>query len=432
MREALANSYPDLCPNSSAVPAVPLDQPRRDLLELAAAGAPIDVALNAVVRTVAQVRSQETRAAIFILDPAGAKLRFAASEGLNEGYTSKIDHFPLGPAQPSCGKAAYTGHDVIVGDVATDAAWAPLLGLANEHGIAACWSFLLKGADGRVVGTFALYHRVPCVPDTADIAEVRYFVNIASLMIDRHVQAETLRAAQLAREAALEAANRAKDVFIATLAHELRSPLAAMNSALALLRADGDKLATRERALGGAARQLAQMGQLVEDLLDVNRLERGRLALRQIDMALAPALELAVDTVMPMVDHKRQLLTVNLPPHPVVFHADPVRVTQMIGNLLGNASRYSPAGASVALDAVLENGAVVVRVRDDGIGIAAEHMDAVFNMFEQVDGAAGSANKGLGIGLNLVKTLAEMHGGSITAHSDGVGTGSTFVLRLPA
>ncbi len=432
MREALATRYPDLCPDSSAAPAVPLDQPRRDLLELAAGGASINVALNAVVRTVAQVRAQETRVAIFILDPVGAKLRFAASEGLSEGYTSKIDHFPLGPAQPSCGKAAYTGQDVIVGDVAQDAAWAPLLGLAQEHGIAACWSFLLKGADGRVVGTFALYHRVPVVPDAADIAEVRYFVNIASLMVDRHVQAETLREAQQAREAALEAASRAKDVFIATLAHELRNPVAAISTALAVLRVGGDQIATRERALGGAARQLSQMGQLIEDLLDVNRLERGQLSLRQVDMALAPALELAVETVMPMVDQKRQLLTVNLPPHPVVFRADPVRVTQMIGNLLNNASRYSPAGASIALDALLEGGAVVMRVRDDGIGIAAEHLDAVFNMFAQVNGAADSGNKGLGIGLNLVKRLAGMHGGRVVARSAGVGQGAEFELRLPA
>jgi signal transduction histidine kinase len=426
MTQALPDNYSALYPDSAA--AAPLDAPRRDLLELAAGGAPIDVALNAVVRTAAQVRTQDTRAAIFILDPAGAKLRFAASAGLSKGYTSKIDHFPLGPAQPSCGKAAYTGQDVIVGDVALDAAWAPLLDLALEHGIAACWSFLLKGADGRVVGTFALYHRVPCVPDAADIAEVRYFVNIASLMIDRHVQAETLLHAQQAREAALQAANREKDVFIATLAHELRNPIAAMSNALAVLRVGGDQLATRERALGGAARQLSQMAQLIEDLLDVNRLERGQLALRQVDMALASALALAVETVMPMIDQKRQVLTVTVPPHPLELRGDPVRMTQMIGNLLGNASRYSTAGASIALDAMLEGADVVVRVRDDGIGIAEEHLGTVFSMFAQVNGA----NQGLGIGLHLVKQLAEMHGGSVTAHSAGVGTGATFVLRLPA
>lgn len=430
MSLAPPNAFSELYAVSGAPMCAVMDQPRRDLLELAARGAPIHTALNAVVRTVAQVRTQETRAAIFIFDPAGAKLRFAAAEGLSEGYTSKIDHFPVGPGQPSCGKAAFIGHDVIVGDVAADAAWAPYLELAQEHGIAACWSFLLKGPEGRVLGSFALYHRKPALPDPVDLEEARYFANIASLMIDRHIESETHRSAQQAEQEALRAANRAKDVFIATLAHELRNPLAAMTHAMAVLKLSGDKAATRALALDGASRQLAQMGQLIEDLLDVNRLERGQLMLRRAPMELAPALALAVDTILPMFDCKQQTLQVHVPPHPLALFGDAVRVTQMISNLLNNASKYSGNGGHITLEADRVDLDIVIRVRDDGIGIAPDQLHSVFDMFAQVDGGA-EANTGLGIGLNLVKNLAAMHGGSISAHSAGLGAGAEFVLRLP-
>jgi GAF domain-containing protein len=154
-----------------------LSDAHRDLLELTARGAPLGDALNAAVRAVAQVRSTETRAAIFVFDPESVKLRFGAAEGLAEGYTSKIDNFPVGPDQPSCGRAAFIGHDVIVGDVGNDPAWAPYRELAEEHGIRACWSFLLKGPQDKVLGTFALYHRIPCEPDSTDYEEDRYFAN---------------------------------------------------------------------------------------------------------------------------------------------------------------------------------------------------------------------------------------------------------------
>jgi GAF domain-containing protein len=253
-----------------------LNDAHRDLLELTARGAPVGEALNAAVRAVAKVRRTETRAAIFIFDPEGMKLRFAAAEGLGEGYTSKIDNFPVGPGQPSCGRAAYIGNDIIVGDVATDTAWAPFRELAEEHGIRACWSFLLKGTGDKTLGTFALYHRSPCEPDADDYEEVRYFANIASLIIERHLDAESRKREQEATEANLRASNGYKDAFLATLAHELRNPLGAIKNALELMHLAGDQAATRERALKAAGRQLNHMEWLIEDLLDANRITRGR------------------------------------------------------------------------------------------------------------------------------------------------------------
>lgn len=431
MNQALPNDYSALygTAHDGAIP--PLDATRRDLLALAARGAPIGEALNAVVRAVAQVRTQETRAAIFIFDPAGAQLRFAASANLDAGYTSKIDYFPVAAHQPSCGKAAFTGEDEIVGDVAKDPAWAPYLAVAQEHGIAACWSFLLKSPGGRVLGSFALYHRTPSLPNPADFEEVRYFVNIASLMLDRHIEAEQRRAEQEARETALQVASRHKDVFIATLAHELRNPLSAMAYCLALLDLGTGSPDTRARALGSAQRQVGHMRHLIEDLLDTSRLDRGALRLQRVDMALAAALDLAVETVTPMLGDKRQHLTVTLPATPIMLYADASRVTQMVCNILGNAGKYSGIGGQITLRVDVEDAYAVIRVRDDGIGIAPDKLASVFTIFEQLGDVHDPANTGLGIGLNLVRNLAGLHGGSVEAASAGIGMGSEFILRLP-
>lgn len=408
-----------------------LHDAHRDLLELTARGAPVGEALNAAVRAVAKVRRTETRAAIFIFDPEGVKLRFAAADGLGEGYTSKIDNFPVGPGQPSCGRAAYIGTDVIVGDVATDHAWAPFLELAEEHGIRACWSFLLKGTENKTLGTFALYHRVPCEPDAADYEEVRFFVNIASLIIERHLDAESRKREQEATEENLRAANRHKDVFLATLAHELRNPLGAIKNALSVMHIAGEQAATRERTLQAAERQLHQMEWLIEDLLDANRITRGELTLRRERIDLQAVLDLAADTVTPLLQAKEQTLHITMPSQQVHLNADPVRVTQMITNLLNNANKFSGRGGRIFLDVEAQGEEVRIQVRDEGVGIAAENLVRVFDMFAQIHDGSSGANGGLGIGLTLVRSLAAMHGGSVEVSSGGVGMGATFLLRLP-
>jgi len=405
--------------------------PHQDLMELAARGAPITEALNAVVRAVAQVRSGETRAAIFILDPEVVKLRFVAAVGLDHGYTSKIDNFAVGPGQPSCGKAAFLGHDVIVADIAADTAWAPFRALADEHGMRACWSFLLKGPQEQVLGSLALYHRVPCEPDAQDYAEVRYFANIASLMIGRHLAAEARTREQAATEENLRADSRHKDVFLATLAHELRNPLGAIKHALTVIQLAGDQADLRERALLGAERQMKQMEWLIEDLLDVNRMTRGQLTLRRQHIDLQPVLDLACETVLPLCEDKGKTLSVIRPAQPVYLDADPVRVTQMIANLLHNACKFTGPAGRIELALVVHGKEVQVRVRDDGIGIAPEQMAHLFTMFSQGSSVPVPGQHGLGIGLALVRGLARMHGGDVEAFSAGSGAGAEFVLRLP-
>lgn len=173
---------------TDAFRSVALNAEQREILELAARSAPLADALNATVRAVVQLRGPETRAGIFIFEPTGLLLKVGAAAGLEQAYTTKIDNIAIGANQPSCGKAAFVGTDIIVGDVAKDAGWAPYLALAEEFDIRACWSFLLKGARGQVLGTLALYHHIPCEPAGADYEQVRYFAKIASYVIERHIE----------------------------------------------------------------------------------------------------------------------------------------------------------------------------------------------------------------------------------------------------
>lgn len=230
----------------------------------------------------------------------------------------------------------------------------------------------------------------------------------------------------------LAEADRQKTEFLATLAHELRNPLAPLRSALDLLkRADGD--AERARlARDTMDRQLGQMVRLVDDLLDVNRVMYNRLELRPVDLDLALVIHQAVEMSQPLVDHAGHQLRVVLPAEPLFLHADPVRLTQVFANLLNNSSKYTPHGGQLQISAEREDGHAVVRVKDSGAGIPTDQLEQIFNMFSQVDRSPERAQGGLGIGLALVRRLVGMHGGSVHAHSDGPGKGSEFVVRLPA
>jgi len=233
-------------------------------------------------------------------------------------------------------------------------------------------------------------------------------------------------------EQALRDADRRKDEFLATLAHELRNPLAPLRNGLQVMKlATGDAGAV-ERARGMMERQLSQMVRLIDDLLDVSRITRGKLALRRERVDLAAVVQSAVEASRPLVEASAHRLTVALPPEPVWLDADPARLAQVLSNLLTNAAKYTDRGGDIRLTAGRYGGEAVVRVTDTGVGIAAEHLPRLFEMFSQVAPALDRSQGGLGIGLSLVKGLVEMHGGTVEARSEGPGKGSEFVLRLPA
>jgi PAS domain S-box-containing protein len=232
-------------------------------------------------------------------------------------------------------------------------------------------------------------------------------------------------------EEALKQADRRKDEFLATLAHELRNPLAPIRNAVELLRrADGDAT-LMETARCMMERQLAQMVRLIDDLLDISRITRGKLQLRKERIELAAVVRSALEAARSLIDAQAHQLTITLPPEPIYLDADPIRLAEVFSNLLNNAAKYTEKGGHIWLTAEQQDGEVVVSVRDTGIGIAAEHLLHVFEMFSQVAPALERSQGGLGIGLALVRGFVELHGGSIEARSTGPGKGSEFIVRLP-
>ena len=229
----------------------------------------------------------------------------------------------------------------------------------------------------------------------------------------------------------LSEADRRKNEFLAMLAHELRTPLAPISNAARALRVGGRDGEAVHSASEMLERQVGQMARLVDDLLDMSRITRGKIELRKERIELAPIVSQAVEAVRPLYRSMDHELTITLPPHPILLDADPTRLAQVVGNLLNNACKFTDRGGHVWLTVEQEGAQAVVRVRDNGIGIAAEQIPRLFEMFAQVDTSLERSRDGLGIGLTLVKTLLERHGGTVDVHSDGLGRGSEFAVRLP-
>ncbi len=231
-------------------------------------------------------------------------------------------------------------------------------------------------------------------------------------------------------EKKLKDADRRKDEFLAMLAHELRNPLAPIRTGLQILRLARDDRGALEKATSMMERQLRHMIRLIDDLLDLSRISRGKIELRKSPVDLATILQHAVETSRPVIAKSGHELTISLPAEPILVEADVTRLAQAFANLLNNAAKYTENGGRISLTAERCDEDVVVRVKDNGIGIPSHMLTRVFDMFTQVDGLSKKAQGGLGIGLSLVKALVEMHGGSVEAHSDGPGQGSELVVRL--
>jgi signal transduction histidine kinase len=240
-------------------------------------------------------------------------------------------------------------------------------------------------------------------------------------------------------EEELREADRKKDEFLAMLAHELRNPLAPIRNALEIQRTPAADAEMVTRARETMARQLGNMVRLIDDLLDVSRITKGKIELRTGRVELAAVLAAAVETSRPLIEASRHELTTDLPAAPVFLTADPTRISQVVANLLNNAAKYTPEGGRIRLSAAVvpvtgpdRPDVVEIRVADNGMGIPPDVLPRMWEMFAQADRTLGRSQGGLGIGLTLVKRLVELHGGSVSARSAGTGQGSEFVIRLPA
>jgi len=232
-------------------------------------------------------------------------------------------------------------------------------------------------------------------------------------------------------EEALRDGDRRKDEFLATLAHELRNPLAPICNAVELIQAAPENPPAMQAACSVLQRQLAHLVRLIDDLLEISRITRGKLQLRKERVSLETAVISAVESTRPLIDAACHELTISLPSEPLFLDADSTRLAQIFTNLLNNAAKYAEKSGHIWLTAQRDFDNVSVSVRDTGIGIAPEHLSHIFEMFSQVVPAIDRSQGGLGIGLALVRGLVELHGGTIEAHSDGPGQGSEFIVRLP-
>ncbi|MFN2646565.1 MAG: ATP-binding protein [Burkholderiales bacterium] len=329
----------------------------------------------------------------YLVSESGNALVLASSAGIPETelarfarlpFTSADD--PLAPLARSCGVRAYTCNPLVSGE--------------------------------RPIGTlaFASRSRDRFEPDELELMRAL-----------THYVASAYERTRLVRE--LREADRRKDEFLATLAHELRNPLAPIRNGLQLLRLTepGSDASVQARAM--MERQMNHLVRLVDDLLEVSRISRGKVELRREAVELGAVIASALETSRPAIDTGEHELALDLPIESIRLHADPVRLSQVIANLLNNAAKYTPPGGRIALSARRENGAAVVRVRDNGAGIAPELLGQVFELFVQAERSA--SNGGLGIGLTLARRLVELHEGTIEARSEGVGRGAEFIVRLP-
>jgi signal transduction histidine kinase len=267
---------------------------------------------------------------------------------------------------------------------------------------------------------------------TAEVAERRRAearLSELAASLDRRVHERT--AELQASEERLRDASRRKDEFLATLAHELRNPLAPMRNAVHFLKLRGPATQDVGWASEVIDRQVRGMGRLIDDLMDISRINQGRIELRRQQVALDAVLAEAIETIQPQIDGSGHKLTLIQPPGKLVLDGDPARLAQAFMNLLSNAAKYTDPGGHIEVRTVIEAGTALVTIRDNGIGIDPARLEGVFDMFSQEVPAIARARGGLGIGLALTRKLVQMHGGTVTATSDGVGKGTQFSVRLP-
>jgi len=279
---------------------------------------------------------------------------------------------------------------------------------------------VFRDATGRVHGA------INALVDITDRKAIE--AALASAKDDLANQVDELKALH----ARVSDADQRKDVFLATLAHELRNPLTPIRNAMHVIRLAGDNRAAVSQTRGLIERQLSQLVRLVDDLLDVSRISRSKIELRKQRIELQAVVRQAVETSSALLDHYGHRLELTMPGAPLYVIADPARIAQVLSNLLNNAAKYTPPGGRVRMTVSADDEGAVVSVRDNGIGIKPDMLNTVFEMFTQVDTSLDRSRGGLGVGLAIVKRLVEMHGGRVEAKSEGPDTGSEFIVTLPS
>lgn len=351
----------------------------------------------------------------FMVDETRDELRLVSCAGIDDATAQSISQLAYGKAV--CGTVALRRVPIVATHIQESAE--PMVQLVKGLGLRAyaCNPLI---AGGRLLGTLSFASRTR---DCFDHEEIEFLETISHYVTLAY---ERLHLIQQLREQ-----DHRKDEFLATLAHELRNPLAPIRNGLELIRLANGERDKLEQATTIMQRQIGQMVRLVDDLLDVARISRNKLELRKELVDLETVVHSAVDTSAPIIEASKNDLQITLPSQNVRLNADPVRLAQVISNLLNNSARYSEPGGRISLTVTPRDNELIVKVSDTGVGIEPEKLSQIFDMFVQLPSSERRANGGLGLGLTLVRRLTEMHGGTVEARSDGLGKGSEFIVRLP-
>ena len=386
----------------------------------------LETGLEEVLRTVRSLTGAE-KGNVQLVNADGKTLTIVAQEGFDPAFIATFDQLPIDDRRAACGRALSLGRTVVIEDVLLDEAYEPFQEVARHSGYRSVISVPLFAADGSRLGAISVHFSEPHRPSEAEMRRLQLYCRQASDFIQRIRLEQTLRQSQQA----LQEADRRKNEFIALLAHELRNPLAPIRYALATIarpELTGEQKLRAEAIIG---RQVSHMSRLLDDLLDISRITRGTLELKRSHVDLAEVISTAVEAAQPFLEAKHHELVVTQPGHPVAIDADAVRLAQVFSNLLINAAKYTGENGRVELEVGNTTAGVTVKVRDNGMGISPEMMPKLFNLFSQAHTTLERSETGLGVGLALVRGLVNLHGGSVSARSEGTGRGSEFIVRLP-
>ena len=364
---------------------------------------------------------------IQLLDAQGSMLSVVAQCGFEQDFLELFRDVTTADVCAS-GRALASGRQVIVEDIEADSLFELYLESCRAAGVRSLISTPFVAAGGTPLGIVSAHFGLIHGPSEQALRRLDLYVRQATNFIQRCKVEQMLRESE---EALLEA-DRRKDEFLALLAHELRNPLAPIRYTLAANKKPGRTAEQQKRAEEIIERQVSHMSRLLEDLLDVSRITRSTLELKKNPTELTSIVGSAIETARPILEAKHHTLSLDLPKQAVPLDADAVRLSQVFSNLLINSAKYTDPGGHIQLRAGLEGSEVVIAIRDNGIGISADMMPRLFEMFSQAQGALVRAEGGLGIGLALVRGIVDLHGGVVEARSDGLGSGSEFIVRLPA
>lgn len=355
-----------------------------------------------------------------LFDSQTRTLRIVAHRGFREDF---LEHFRDLGTDPSavCVRAAQQGRSAVVEDVQIDPEFAPHRAIAASAGFRAVQSTPVTSRKGELLGVLSTHFRKPHRSSERALRMVDLYGRQAAEFLER-----------MRVEASLKEADRRKSEFLAVLAHELRNPLAPISNGLQILRLQPAPNELSQRTVSMMDRQVSHLVRLVDDLLDISRITRGSVELKREKVLLTDVLASAVEASRPRIDAHAHKLVINLHPTvPVVIEGDPHRLAQIFSNLLSNSAKYTDRGGTITLTLDCQGPEAIISVRDTGIGIPPHALEQVFEMFSQLAPGDARSEGGLGIGLAWVRTLTQLHGGSVSASSQGPGTGSVFTVRLP-